>query len=423
MIFATTLHLAPGSGRIARHEAALLFVLESGTDLMAAFIGAAPGAELRAVASAVIESGFAVPPFVAMAWSTELRVMAFGDLAVETDQPSLPMLSGAGSRTWVEHTLTDVTAATVDVRSDDVDATTDLAAGVALAGGFRLLLQPNADLTVHPTPTPLIAPPRAPEPAAADDPTPVIAGLAPPRVAVSAPPPAVAPTPPVIGAHDDPSVALAAIRSAAMSSDGTPLHPTDTAVAAGQANVEDEVATTDHRDFDADVTIPPAEMEVTPAPDGSGSLVEARLCPRHHANAPTAASCAMCGELIAPGTPAVNVVRPSLGRLALDDGTLVELDAELLIGRQPDRDSDVARASLRRIALEGEKVSRSHLEVRFRGWDVLVVDCHSTNGTFVVAHRGGQVARLDAGRPQMVEEGAVVYFGSRSFTVQGRESQ
>ena len=31
--------------------------------------------------------------------------MAFGDVAVETDQPSLPMLSGAGSRTWVEHTV------------------------------------------------------------------------------------------------------------------------------------------------------------------------------------------------------------------------------------------------------------------------------------------------------------------------------
>ena len=44
--------------------------------------------------------------FVAVAWETDLRVMAFGDVDVETDQPSLPMLSGAGSRTWVEHTIT-----------------------------------------------------------------------------------------------------------------------------------------------------------------------------------------------------------------------------------------------------------------------------------------------------------------------------
>ena len=35
-------------------------------------------------------------------------------------------------------------------------------------------------------------------------------------------------------------------------------------------------------------------------------------------------------------------------------------------------------------------------------------------------HAGGQVVAVDPGRPQMVEPGAVVYFGSRSFTVLGR---
>ena len=42
-----------------------------------------------------------------------------------------------------------------------------------------------------------------------------------------------------------------------------------------------------------------------------------------------------------PGTAAVvHVPRPSLGRLQLDDGELVELDQELLIGRNPDRDRE-----------------------------------------------------------------------------------
>ena len=81
--------------------------------------------------------------------------------------------------------------------------------------------------------------------------------------------------------------------------------------------------------------------------------------------------------------------RPSLGRLQLDDGELVELDQELLIGRNPDRDEEPSRIRMRRVKALGDKVSRSHLEVRFQGWDVLVDDCGSTNGTFVVAHPGG----------------------------------
>ena len=155
--------------------------------------------------------------------------------------------------------------------------------------------------------------------------------------------------------------------------------------------------------------------------DGRGSLVDAKLCANDHANPPTAATCAVCGDFLAPGTGAVvHVPRPSLGRLQLDDGELVELDQELLIGRNPDRDEEPSRARMRRVKALGDKVSRSHLEVRFQGWDVLVDDCGSTNGTFVVAHPGGQVMPLEPGRAQLVEPGAVIYFGSRSMTVLGR---
>ena len=131
--------------------------------------------------------------------------------------------------------------------------------------------------------------------------------------------------------------------------------------------------------------------------------------------------CAECEAPLRPGADAiVHVPRPSLGRLQFDDGELIDLDHDLLIGRNPDRDTDPERAALRRVKAAGDKVSRSHLEVRLRGWDVLVVDCGSTNGTFVVPHPGGQVVGLEPARPQLVEPGAVVYFGSRSFTVLGR---
>ncbi len=157
------------------------------------------------------------------------------------------------------------------------------------------------------------------------------------------------------------------------------------------------------------------------AVEDRAALVEAKVCGRGHANSPTAAICAVCGAPLRPGSDGnVNVTRPSLGRLQLDDGDSVELDHDLLIGRNPDRDTDESRAALRRVKAIGDKVSRSHLEVRLHGWDIFVVDCGSTNGTFVVPHAGGQVVAVDPARPQLVEPGATVYFGSRSFTVLGR---
>ena len=177
---------------------------------------------------------------------------------------------------------------------------------------------------------------------------------------------------------------------------------------------------------DADVTLPPpgseALLQDVAELDAARGLARRRQDVRPgHANPPAAATCAVCGEFLAPGSSSVlHVPRPSLGQLQLDDGQLVELDHELLIGRNPDRDSSPERDGLRRVKLLGEKVSRSHLEVRFQGWEVLVADCGSTNGSFVVAHPGGQVVALEPGRLQMVEPGATVYFGSRSFTVLGR---
>ncbi|HEU4841676.1 MAG TPA: FHA domain-containing protein, partial [Ilumatobacteraceae bacterium] len=189
----------------------------------------------------------------------------------------------------------------------------------------------------------------------------------------------------------------------------------------------EDTAAEDHHD--PDVTLPPpvsdellADVRRDDTADSRSSLVEAKLCADGHANPPTAATCAVCAQFLAPGSSAVvHVPRPSLGQLQLDDGELIELDQELLVGRNPDRDDEPARASMRRVKTLGEKVSRSHLEVRFQGWDVLVADAGSTNGTFVVPHPGGQVAALEPGRPQMIDPGAVVYFGSRSFTLLGRE--
>ena len=99
----------------------------------------AHGGELQALASATVAAGFDVGPVRRpRRGPATSRVMAFGDVAVETDQPSLPMLSGAGSRTWVEHTLPLVERGRRATRAPATTSTpaTDLAGRTSpLAGG------------------------------------------------------------------------------------------------------------------------------------------------------------------------------------------------------------------------------------------------------------------------------------------------
>jgi hypothetical protein len=452
------LRLVPGAGLLSRRPRALLYATTADASLVDAFTGAPEGSELQAVASATVAAGFDVGPFVALSWDEGLRVMAFGDVAVETDQPSLPMLSGAGSRTWVEHTVV-ADAAVVEVGAE-ANAATDLVAGTVLAGGFRLELvaagAPSQAPAAPPPPVeqaatgtgadPTTSVPRMERQATVTEPRadPVVDEALPSEDALDlvddvedvagadvaatqvAPATTSLPAPEPVDIDDsDPVAALAAIQAAAVGPDGEPLE-TSGAMPPPARPVHTPPPEDHH---DPDVTLPPpaseallADVRLEPAPDGRGSLVDAKLCANGHANPPTAATCAVCAEFLAPGATAiVHVPRPSLGRLQLDDGELLELDQELLVGRNPDRDQDPARAGLRRVKTLGDKVSRSHLEVRFQGWDVFVADCGSTNGTFVVPHPGGQVVALEPGRLQMIDAGAVVYFGSRSFTVLGRE--
>ena len=358
------LRLAPGRGVVARRSTAVLFAPGRDEALYAAFVDSPPGGELQAVASATVAAGFSVDAFVALSWGDDVQVMAFGELAVVTDQPSLPMLTGSGSRTWVEHSLRPGGDAVIEVLPDEavVDPASDLAAGVVPAGGFRLELHAAAEAIA----------PATSEPADVDQPTSAV-----PRAPAALQPPL---GPPVVP-PPDPS--------------------------------------------DPDVTLPPLPVgDLLPAvagPDERGSLVAARCCSEGHPNPTTAAACERCGELLPAGAGVVHVPRPSLGRLRLDDGQEIELADELLIGRNPDRDDTTARQDLRRVKVHGDKVSRSHLEIRYQGWDILVADCGSTNGTFVVSHPGGQVAPVEPGKRQLLEPGATVYFGSRSFTVVGRD--
>ena len=79
--------------------------------------------------------------------------------------------------------------------------------------------------------------------------------------------------------------------------------------------------------------------------------------------------------------------RPPLGLLVLDIGSTFVLDDNYLLGRNPEVDQAVIRSRLRPIRLDDDSgtLSRVHAEIRLDGWDVLLIDRGSANGTYIAA--------------------------------------
>lgn len=165
-------------------------------------------------------------------------------------------------------------------------------------------------------------------------------------------------------------------------------------------------------------------MRLTPAPVDNGSeagngtagrpatgpVVLGRMCPQEHANPPTNSHCCICGSPISsePG----QVRRPSLGRMRLSTGDVIELDRSVIVGRQPSA-SRVAGNGMPRLvqvkSADGD-ISRSHLEVQLEGWHVILRDLHSTNGTFLI-RPGQSPRRLGPGEQTMLLDGDTAEIG------------
>lgn len=154
----------------------------------------------------------------------------------------------------------------------------------------------------------------------------------------------------------------------------------------------------------------PAEDAGNPADDGTGPLVLARLCPNGHANPPTQPVCAICAKTLASEPRQVR--RPSLGRVHISTGEVVELDRPAVIGRQPSasrvQGDDMPR--MVQVHSEAQDISRSHVEIRLEGWHVMLCDLKATNGTVLI--RGDRPPRrLDEGESTIILDGDVAELG------------
>jgi hypothetical protein len=81
---------------------------------------------------------------------------------------------------------------------------------------------------------------------------------------------------------------------------------------------------------------------------------------------------------------------------------------------QPDRKYTIGRAPTCDIVLANESVSRVHAELAFlEGGKLLVTDCRSTQGTFLMSH-GGEVRSI---KQELVSPTDTLRFGSVSMPV------
>lgn len=142
----------------------------------------------------------------------------------------------------------------------------------------------------------------------------------------------------------------------------------------------------------------------------TGAMVLARLCPQGHANPPSRALCADCGADI--DAEPREVARPSLGRMHASTGEVLDLDHALIIGRQPSVSRVLGGVVPRLVQVQSASgdISRSHVEVRLDGWNVVLVDLMATNGT-VLIRDGQEPRRLGHGEEAILQDGDIAELG------------
>lgn len=401
------LNVVPGEGILIRRAAALLFVDGPAADsdaLVAAFTAAADGDEIDAVTDASVAAAFEVPAFVLLTWGGRARLVVQGPLEVRTDDPALPMLSGAGSGSWVERRLRLGGHPVAVECGEGADPVTDLVLGRVTAGGFRAVVgaAEPADAPIgEPTPS---AHPNTVTPATEDSDTEL-----PPHPAPTNP----VPTGPTVSpASADPTRAIdrmAALRAALGTPDVTPPLP-DTPLP--DPPLPDPPAAAP--EVDDEMTI--AAYDPPPADGGDHApFVSAVRCPRGHLNPPHIGACRTCGELLAPGDGPEVVEQPPLALLQLDDGETLPIDRSIVLGRRPDRESAQADGRARLVAVSDDaSVSRTHVRIDVEDWTLTVTDCGSRSGTAIVTRPGEEPRVLDPWVPHELPVDARLYLGGPS---------
>ncbi|MFQ6324545.1 FHA domain-containing protein [Nocardia sp. CWNU-33] len=137
-------------------------------------------------------------------------------------------------------------------------------------------------------------------------------------------------------------------------------------------------------------------------------------CARAHPSDPRSAFCTVCGMPVDQTQQLIEVVRPPLGMLILDDGMTYMLAADAVLGRDPEH-SEQAQRGLIPLEVKDSSggMSRAHAEIMLVNWDVSVVDRGSTNGTRTRLPGYRDWVRLPPNQPLVLVPGTEILIGNR----------
>ncbi|WP_117215154.1 hypothetical protein [Allorhizocola rhizosphaerae] len=134
-------------------------------------------------------------------------------------------------------------------------------------------------------------------------------------------------------------------------------------------------------------------------------------CDKGHFNDPEIAYCAVCGlSTVHTGRP-MRGVRPQLGVLVLDDGTVSPLLRDHVIGSRPENDPAVAAGRANAVSFPDPQVAVVHLRVVLDGWDVTAVA--EATGAFVRHPQVNGWTPLAKGTAVRLPPGAALACGRR----------
>ncbi|MGB5756575.1 MAG: FHA domain-containing protein [Acidimicrobiales bacterium] len=169
----------------------------------------------------------------------------------------------------------------------------------------------------------------------------------------------------------------------------------------------DQQRSSSHLDGLADEA-PPVDLRAIPDP----APVATKFCSHRHPNNADSSTCRVCNETFTGAADMVAIRPLAVGRLLLEDGTAVDVADDLLIGRSPTGDGRSCT-----LTVTGRQVSRRHLLIEARGWQLYVRDCDSTNGTFIARQHERGRRRVPVDHAVPVHAGDIIHFGSRHALV------
>jgi len=175
----------------------------------------------------------------------------------------------------------------------------------------------------------------------------------------------------------------------------------------------------------ADLPLPSADTPVDDLGAAAGApIVLGVYCKNGHFGDPNARSCVVCGVSRGRRGPAPQPgPRPPLGALVLDDNSALELSADCVVGREPTLDPSVAAGEAHPLSIPDAAVSRVHARIHLDGWQVLLIDLGSVNGTRIRLPGKRSEQALEPNVPFPLQSGTRVLVGTQGFQYEAHRSR